>query len=97
MFILGKLKHYYILLIHFKKQNLPRLGGLIIILVGEEGLEPSLPCENQILSLARLPIPPLARGIALKCMHLVLSICDCVDRRPYVYSLFAFHAAATRR
>lgn len=30
-------------------------------MVGEEGLEPSLPCENQILSLARLPIPPLAR------------------------------------
>jgi hypothetical protein len=30
------------------------------MLVGEEGLEPSLPCENQILSLARLPIPPLA-------------------------------------
>ncbi len=29
-------------------------------MVGEEGLEPSLPCENQILSLARLPIPPLA-------------------------------------
>lgn len=30
-------------------------------MVGEEGIEPSLPCENQILSLARLPIPPLAR------------------------------------
>ena len=32
----------------------------VIVLVGEEGLEPSLPNENQILSLARLPIPPLA-------------------------------------
>lgn len=30
-------------------------------LVGEEGLEPSLHCWNQILSLARLPIPPLAQ------------------------------------
>ena len=29
-------------------------------LVGEEGIEPSLPCGNQILSLARLPIPPFA-------------------------------------
>lgn len=29
-------------------------------MVGEEGLEPSLFCKNQILSLARLPIPPLA-------------------------------------
>ncbi len=33
----------------------------VILLVGGEGIEPSLPCENQILSLARLPIPPLAR------------------------------------
>lgn len=30
-------------------------------LVGGEGIEPSLSCENQILSLARLPIPPLAQ------------------------------------
>ena len=30
------------------------------VLVGEEGLEPSLSYENKILSLARLPIPPLA-------------------------------------
>ena len=29
-------------------------------LVGEEGIEPSLPRGNQILSLARLPIPPFA-------------------------------------
>jgi hypothetical protein len=27
-------------------------------MVPAEGLEPPLPCENQILSLARLPIPP---------------------------------------
>ena len=29
--------------------------------VREKGLEPSLHCWNQILSLARLPIPPLAQ------------------------------------
>ena len=27
-------------------------------LVPVEGIEPTLPCGNQILSLARLPIPP---------------------------------------
>ena len=27
-------------------------------LVPRTGIEPALPCENQILSLARLPIPP---------------------------------------
>ena len=31
-------------------------------MVGKEGLEPSLTKVNQILSLARLPIPPLARN-----------------------------------
>ena len=35
---------------------------LYINLVGGEGIEPSLSCENQILSLARLPIPPLAQN-----------------------------------
>ena len=30
-------------------------------MVPAEGLEPTLPCENQILSLARLPIPPRRR------------------------------------
>src|SRR3984957_17664705 len=29
-----------------------------VILVPERGLEPPLPCENQLLKLARLPIPP---------------------------------------
>lgn len=29
-------------------------------MVGEEGIEPSLSCKNQILSLARLPVPPSA-------------------------------------
>jgi hypothetical protein len=27
-------------------------------MVPERGLEPPLPCENQVLNLARLPIPP---------------------------------------
>src|ERR1700681_4035743 len=39
------------------------LRGFILIwcelnLVPERGLEPPLPCENQVLNLARLPIPP---------------------------------------
>ena len=29
-------------------------------MVGEKGLEPLRPCGHQILSLARLPVPPLA-------------------------------------
>ena len=34
-------------------------GGGVVQMVPQEGLEPPLPCENQILSLARLPVPPL--------------------------------------
>ena len=43
--------------------------GLFIsfTLVGEEGLEPSRHCCHKILSLACLPVPPLAR---LVCIHL---------------------------
>ena len=33
-------------------------------MVPAEGLEPTLPCENQILSLARLPIPPRRHVVA---------------------------------
>ncbi len=33
----------------------------LVHLVGNEGLEPSLHCWNQILSLARLPVPPVAQ------------------------------------
>ena len=29
-----------------------------LIFVPRTGIEPALPCDNQILSLARLPIPP---------------------------------------
>ena len=43
-----------------KKQT---LSESILSLVGGEGIEPSLHCWNQILSLARLPIPPLAHLI----------------------------------
>jgi hypothetical protein len=31
-------------------------------LVPERGLEPPLPCENQVLNLARLPIPPFGHN-----------------------------------
>ncbi len=27
------------------------------------GVEPTLPCENYALNVARLPIPPLRRGV----------------------------------
>jgi len=30
----------------------------MIRMVPERGLEPPLPCENQVLNLARLPVPP---------------------------------------
>ena len=39
-------------------------------LVGGEGLEPSLHCWNQILSLARLPVPPAAH---IKCTLIILT------------------------
>ncbi len=35
-------------------------------MVGEEGLEPSQDCSYKILSLARLPIPPLAHVVGNK-------------------------------
>jgi hypothetical protein len=37
------------------------MRGIEDILVQEEGLEPPLSCENEILSLARLPVPPFLR------------------------------------
>lgn len=48
------------------KRKIPEVNSRILSLVGEEGLEPSLHCWNQILSLARLPIPPFAHitGVA---------------------------------
>lgn len=34
------------------------IRNCLVIKVPRGGIEPPLPCENQILSLARLPIPP---------------------------------------
>ena len=39
-----------------------RLRRLFYDLVPERGLEPPLPCENQVLNLARLPIPPFGHS-----------------------------------
>lgn len=36
------------------------------VLVGGEGIEPSIPCENGILSPARIPVPPPAQGFRRK-------------------------------
>ena len=36
-------------------------GASVILMVGEKGLEPLRPEGHKILSLARLPVPPLAR------------------------------------
>ena len=48
-----------------KKWLKAKIHPSTIALVGEEGLEPSLSYENKILSLARLPIPPLALVFSL--------------------------------
>ena len=40
-------------------KKMPKIG-FIFLLVGKEGLEPSRPCGQQILSLSRLPVPPFA-------------------------------------
>ena len=54
--------------------------------VPRTGIEPALPCDNQILSLARLPIPPSGRfmlnaeglkqnaGKALSLQHYAFSV-----------------------
>ena len=46
----------------------------LFILVGEEGLEPSHPYGYQILSLARLPIPPLAQPLAGRPREVILDL-----------------------
>ena len=49
------------LLANFKKTKGRKTCDLcnrLIIKVPRTGIEPALPCDNQILSLARLPIPP---------------------------------------
>ena len=35
---------------------------LTLAFVPRTGIEPALPCDNQILSLARLPVPPSGLG-----------------------------------
>ena len=35
---------------------------LTLAFVPRTGIEPALPCDNQILSLARLPVPPSGPG-----------------------------------
>ena len=45
-----------------------------MILVGEGGLEPPLPYKNQILNLARLPIPPLAQDQYHSANHSICAI-----------------------
>jgi hypothetical protein len=55
-------------------------------MVPERGLEPPLPCENQLLKLARLPIPPLGhecrttRRFSFCPPHVGLSNCRVPDR-----------------
>gem|GEM_PF-2056554 len=44
----------------------------LIISVPRTGIEPALPCENQILSLARLPIPPSGL-MGCKCIYSFLN------------------------
>lgn len=44
-----------------KRDKVERCMAKISMLVGKGGLEPPLTKVNQILSLARLPIPPLAQ------------------------------------
>jgi hypothetical protein len=48
------------------KEKADHLGRL----VPGTGIEPALPCENQILSLARLPIPPSGlKSVGCKCIY----------------------------
>ena len=35
------------------------------MIMGEDGLEPSIPCGNEILSLASIPISPFALDVAV--------------------------------
>jgi hypothetical protein len=55
------------------KEYTVRLGFSAESMVPEEGLEPSHPEGYQILSLARLPVPPLRRLLALKRVFLTFS------------------------
>ena len=43
-----------------------------MIIVPRTGIEPALPCDNQILSLARLPVPP--SGLLFRAANISASI-----------------------
>lgn len=45
-------------------------SGFTTTFVPRTGIEPALPCDNQILSLARLPVPPSGLGAAI--LHYML-------------------------
>lgn len=65
---------------------------LNLYFVPRTGIEPALPCENQILSLARLPIPPsghylfsyLLYGPCQRpfCGEAILRICVILSKMP---------------
>jgi hypothetical protein len=53
--------HFYFSEISSKLESLPNKNAPTLCVeafVPRTGIEPALPCDNQILSLARLPIPP---------------------------------------
>ena len=50
-----------------------------VVFVPRTGIEPALPCENQILSLARLPIPPSG-----------LRVCNITTKELYIKIVFYF-------
>ena len=47
-------------------------------MVPEEGIEPSLPCENRILNPARLPIPPLRQPMKRRSIAFGVLAAQCV-------------------
>src|SRR5258708_19931559 len=53
------------------------------MMVPERGLEPPLPCENQVLNLARLPVPPFGHKCGLaKQIHFARHLLLCQRERP---------------
>ena len=54
---------YYITLMLKSQEKSAKCAVDFSDLVGGSGIEPELPCGNQILSLARLPVPPVAQHL----------------------------------
>ncbi len=48
----------FLYLLNEKTPGCIYIRGFNLLLVPTKGIEPSRPCERQILSLLRLPIPP---------------------------------------